>query len=226
MINLKDLIYFKKKALTDEECGIIIQEYHDNPEDPVYEHCPHSMDGVNTWSTFTRQNPRQDQPAFSLIHNTIEKMVQEYHTYTDQFNAFHALRRLSMLHPHMYRIMRYDQGAWIHPHVDHDPGVYGSCTINLNDDYTGGKFAFWHGQHHVELEKGDAMIWPADFYWVHEVEEIESGTRYSVNCFLRNKPQFLPPEVVYDPLLPDKVIETIKDPSKVRVIKKAYETTV
>ena len=93
--------------------------------------------------------------------------------------------------------MKYETGQWIHPHTDHDPHVYGSCTINLNNDYEGGVFAFWGGKHKVELKRGDCMIWPADFLWVHEVEEITRGTRYSVNCFLRNKPQHLPKTVSY-----------------------------
>ena len=127
-----------------------------------------------------------------------------------------------MLHPHMYRIMRYDKGAWIHPHTDHDPGVYGSCTINLNDDYTGGDFSFWHGQHKVKLEKGDAMIWPADYYWVHEVEAITNGTRYSVNCFLCNSPRNLPEDVSYDIAVPAGLLESMQN-SDVRVMEKAYE---
>ena len=31
--------------------------------------------------------------------------------------------------------MKYEIGNKIHPHVDHDPHVYGSCTFNLNEEY-------------------------------------------------------------------------------------------
>ncbi len=47
------------------------------------------------------------------------------------------------------------------------------------------------------------MIWPADYFWVHEVEEIQSGTRYSVNCFIRSTPQSLPETVKYNVPCPD-----------------------
>ena len=188
---LTDLIYIKKGFLNDEQCQTIIDEYHNSPSDPVGEHCPHAFTGDDTWSTFTRTNPRQGSKAFSLIHRSVEKMVIDYQDYLDTFNSFHVMRRVSLMYPHMYRIMKYETGTWIHPHVDHDPHVYGSCTINLNDEYTGGEFAFWGGKHKVKLEKGDAMIWPADYFWVHEVETIESGERYSVNCFLRSIPQEL-----------------------------------
>jgi len=103
-----------------------------------------------------------------------------------------------MLHPHKYRLMKYEKGAWIHPHVDHGDGIYGSCTINLNDDYEGGDFAFWGGKHKVKLGIGDVMIWPADYFWVHQVEEITEGTRYSANTFLCKYPLELPREVRYN----------------------------
>ena len=125
-------------------------------------------------------------------------IINEYHDYLDTFNAFHVARRGSMLHPHKYRLMKYEKGAWIHPHIDHDVTIYGSCTINLNDEYEGGDFAFWGGKHKLKLGLGDVMIWPADFFWVHEVEEITDGTRYSANTFLCSTPKTLPETVRYN----------------------------
>ena len=51
------------------------------------------------------------------------------------------------------------------------------------------------------------MIWPADFFWVHEVKEITSGVRYSVNCFMRDSPQFLPDTVEYDIKAPTELLK-------------------
>ena len=195
---LTDLIYLKRNFLSRDQCDMIINEFETSPDPPEQEHCPQAFTGVDIWSPFTLKSPQYNSASFSLIHETIEKMINDYHDYTDTFDAFHVGRKESMLHPHKYRIMKYEKGAWIHPHVDHDTGVYGSCTINLNTDYEGGTFSFWGGKHKVELGLGDVMIWPADFFWVHEVEEITSGVRYSANTFLCNHPVFLPPEVRYN----------------------------
>ena len=195
---LTDLIYLKRNVLSRDQCDMIINEFETSPDLPEQEHCPQAFTGVDMWSPFTLKSPQYKSASFCLIHETIEKMINDYHDYTDTFDAFHVLRRESMMHPHKYRIMKYNKGAWIHPHIDHDPGVYGSCTINLNTDYEGGTFSFWGGKHKVELGLGDVMIWPADFFWVHEVEEITSGVRYSANTFLCNNPVFLPPEVRYN----------------------------
>jgi hypothetical protein len=193
MINLVELIQHQKNFLTEKECDFLISEYENNPARAGKESCPHAFTGVNTTSSFSLYKLNYGTEAFNIIHNATERMVQSYHNYLDKFNAFHILRKKSMLFPHIYRLMKYEKGASIHPHTDHDPGVYGSCTFNLNEDYTGGMFAFWGGKHKVKLGKGDGMIWPADYFWVHEVETITSGVRYSTNCFLtKNIPSWAP----------------------------------
>ena len=65
----------------------------------------------------------------------------------------------------------------------------GSCTFNLNDTFEGGQFIFFRGKHTVHLEQGDVLIFPADYFWVHQVTPITKGTRYSVNTFLQSIPQ-------------------------------------
>ena len=197
---LTDLIYLKKNYLTKDQCDIIINEFEGTSSPEGTESCFHAFTGVETTSTFTVKTSQVDSESFNIIHQTIENVINDYHDYLDTFNAFHVSRRASMLYPHKYRIMKYAKGAWIHPHVDDDAsGINGSCTINLNSDYEGGTFAFWGGKHKVKLGLGDVMIWPADYsFWVHEVEEITEGTRYSANCFLCERPKMdYPRDVTY-----------------------------
>ena len=47
------------------------------------------------------------------------------------------------------------------------------------------------------------MIWPADYFWVHEVTPITEGSRYSTNSFIRSIDSELPDETntnIYDEL--------------------------
>jgi hypothetical protein len=44
------------------------------------------------------------------------------------------------------------------------------------------------------LEKGDAVIFPANPFFIHEVTEVTEGRRYSVNSFLTSLPH---EDVVY-----------------------------
>lgn len=188
-IKLTDLILHVPGFLTDAQCKVLIEEHRRRGVESQLEHCPEATSGVDTYSSFQAIKLIKGTEAFGIVHDATEEMINRYHRHLDHFGAFHTLRRGSMTYSHMYRLLRYDKGAKIHPHTDHGPFVYGSCTFNLNDDYAGGRFAFFNGAHKVKLGKGDAMIWPADYFWVHEVEEITEGTRYSTNSFLQSIPE-------------------------------------
>jgi len=187
-IELSQLILHKKEFLTSDECHFLVEEYEKRNKEFVLEKCPEANTNIDTFSTFKRIDLRHGTDAFNIVHSATERMINLYHDYLDTFKSFHTQYRETLMYSHMYRLLKYETGAKIHPHTDHDPFVYGSCTFNLNDDYTGGNFSFWNGKHKIKLGKGDALIFPADHFWVHEVEPIESGVRYSTNSFLQKIP--------------------------------------
>jgi hypothetical protein len=84
------------------------------------------------------------------------------------------------------RILKYSAGEQIIDHVDVSPVNRASCTLNLNEEYTGGEFTFFSGKHIETFKTGDAMIFPAEPIWIHGTKPILSGTRYSINCFLKS----------------------------------------
>jgi hypothetical protein len=188
-VNLTELIFKKEKFFNEDECQFLIEEYQKLENTNVLEHCPEASTGIDTTSSFKRVQLLEKTEAFKLVHDATETMINDYMDFLDSFKLFHVHARNTMLYSHMYRLLKYETGAKIHAHTDHDPYVYGSCTFNLNDDYTGGDFAFWRGKHKVHLGKGDALIFPADNFWVHEVQEITSGVRYSTNSFLTCVPE-------------------------------------
>jgi hypothetical protein len=84
------------------------------------------------------------------------------------------------------RILKYSVGEQIIDHLDVNSNIRASCTLNLNEGYTGGEFTFFSGKHIETFRTGDAMIFPAEPIWIHGTEPILSGTRYSINCFLKS----------------------------------------
>jgi hypothetical protein len=217
-IELVDLIYRKKNALTKDEAYFLIEEYQRLDNTHQLEHCPHAITGIDTFSSFKRVELTQGTEAFDLVFKANENLINEYLDYLDGFEMFHTLIRTTMTYSHMYRLLKYEKGAKIHPHTDHSPFIYGSATFNLNDNYTGGDFVFWRGKHRVKLEACEAMIWPADHFWIHEVEEITSGVRYSTNSFLQS---------VADPLREAAMnfVEKKIEQSKLIPIQREYEKT-
>ena len=112
-------------------------------------------------------------------------MVGHYKDYIEKLDYFDTHGLISNLgFSHLYRIIKYGVGQSFHDHTDKSPYVFGSCTLALNDDYEGGEYSFFRGGHKVKLKKGQGMIWPADYFFVHGVDTITAGCKYSVNSFL------------------------------------------
>ncbi len=57
-----------------------------------------------------------------------------------------------------------------------------STTLFLNEptDYEGGEFAFFNREKVYKFEKGDAILFPSNFMFPHEILPVTSGTRYSI----------------------------------------------
>jgi len=187
-IKFIDLIYREKKFLTDEECQFIIDEYEKRSDESCDEHSSDATTLELKASTFKRIVLNPGTESYDLMFRSYEKLVNNYVNYLDSFKAFHNYLKSSMLYSHSYRVLKYSEGESIHQHIDHSPGIYGSATLQLNDNYSGGDFVFFKGRNTIRLEKGEAMIWPADHFWVHEVKPIISGARYSMNTFLCSVP--------------------------------------
>tara|TARA_Y100000004_G_scaffold26128_1_gene26437 strand:- start:1484 stop:2170 length:687 start_codon:yes stop_codon:yes gene_type:complete len=195
-LDITDLILHKKNFLSKKECSNLINYFEQNKSQKAREFCPEASTNIDTWSTFDVINVPCGSKEYKIIASAIEKMINLFHSYTDKFKMFHSARKYNLLYSHQIRLMKYETGAKIHPHSDHDAHIYGSCTFNLNEGYEGGDFAFFRGKKIIKLKQGDALIFPADHYWVHEVKPIKKGVRYSVNCFLQNIPESVKEKLV------------------------------
>ncbi len=189
MFDISKLILHKKNFLSQNECETLINYYETHKNKSEKEHCLEASTNQDTWSTFNKVNIPCGSQVYNIVASAIENIINTYHSYTDKFKMFHSYRKNSLLYSHQIRLMKYEVGNKIHPHVDHSPHVYGSCTFNLNNNYSGGEFCFFRGKKKINLKQGDVLIFPADYHWVHEVRPVTKGIRYSVNCFLLDVPE-------------------------------------
>jgi hypothetical protein len=185
-IKLFDLLLHIPNYMSKRDCETLIK-YHNNSKESSYYENSTTPQGIQKFSTFKcveLKNPKSLE--FAMLRFAVADLVKKYRNYLESFDSFHnsIIRSGAFNYVHKYRILEYTKGASIHQHSDHMPFGYGSCTINLNEDYKGGEFTFFNGKNELNLKQGDAIIFPADQYWVHEVKPIISGTRYSFNCFL------------------------------------------
>lgn len=185
---LTDFIFTKKKLLGKDECEFLINEYNKKIQESEVEQSIEASTNKMAISSFKRIGLQPGSRPWKLVFDATESIINEYHDYLDSFDMFHVGYRTALAFSHQHRILRYGPGESIHPHIDHSPFIYGSCTINLNEDYEGGEFSWFKGKHTIKLSQGEALIFPADFFWVHEVKPVVKGFRYSVNSFLQQIP--------------------------------------
>lgn len=115
--------------------------------------------------------------------------LKEFVKFLEQKKSFNVeLYKKQLRYPHQIRIWKYNVGQSIHPHTDWGNFAHASITLNLNEEYEGGEFAFFNRKHTVKLKRGDAIIFPADCFWVHEILPVTKGSRYSVNSFIWSLP--------------------------------------
>jgi hypothetical protein len=117
-------------------------------------------------------------------------IIKKYEIYLKQHNMFYTLNISSFYnYVHAYRLLEYETSNFIKPHSDFGIGHMASCIINLNNNYSGGELVFFNGQYKVNLDVGDAIIFPADLFWLHEIKPVTEGKRYSFNSFICDIPK-------------------------------------
>lgn len=184
-MDMTNQILHLKNVISQEDCKKLIDEYESRQAKAEKESCMHANTGLDTVSTYTKVDLRPISYTYNLLFNKTEYMINEWVKHLEKFESFHIpLLKIYLKCSHRYRLMKYGPGGWIHPHIDGNPFIYASCTFQLNDEFEGGIFKFWNGKHTIRMSRGDALIFPAGPFWVHEVSNIDSGVRYSCNSFI------------------------------------------
>lgn len=182
MENLKDYIVIFKEAVTHPLCDALLTEFSDEDEwvDTVIGHHGNVNKKIRNASTIAisfphvigkNQNMREklDKYLFASAAEVIQK-------YNDMF-PYARIEEDSG-----YELLRYKEGQFYTQHTDSFKSRPRSvsCSFALNDNYEGGEFAFFKRKLKYKLEKGDAILFPSNFMYPHEIMPVISGTRYSI----------------------------------------------
>lgn len=85
-------------------------------------------------------------------------------------------------------LLKYKESGFLPAHSDH--GISSrvlSALLYLNDDYEGGNIRFPHCNIDMKPEAGSLLFFPSNFVYVHEVDAVTSGTRYSLPNWYHNR---------------------------------------
>jgi len=176
---VKDYILEVRKLIPENYCKKIISYFDEKLEDAT------TIGGSNkkirncTFKSVMTPNSFGQKICSNYIQNKIIECVQEYKKkhkmcYIDKISSCDLLR---------YDHNQYDVGYDYH--VDFSSKTsdrHLSISICLNNSFTGGEFIFdfLDGQVQYPQNTGDAIIFPSNFMFPHQVKKITSGSRYAL----------------------------------------------
>jgi predicted 2-oxoglutarate/Fe(II)-dependent dioxygenase YbiX len=180
MNQLKDYILLVPNVIPSELCDAVLSEYKEcdswvsaniaNGTNLNVRNCQTigiSFDSVIEQNKEVRQ--KIDQNLFSCAANAIKEYRNKFDKCTIEQDSG-------------YDLLKYDVGNFYVIHTDSfkDRPRAVSCSFALNDGYEGGEFAFFNRELVYKLKKGDALMFPSNFMYPHEIMPVTSGTRYSI----------------------------------------------
>jgi predicted 2-oxoglutarate/Fe(II)-dependent dioxygenase YbiX len=115
--------------------------------------------------------------ADAMLFTAVDKARQAYQ---EAFPRFSTARDVG------YDLLRYETGQFYKAHTDRSaqfPRVL-SLSLGLNDDYEGGEFRFFEEDYkegyEFKLLAGQALMFPSNFMYPHQIRPVTRGTRYSM----------------------------------------------
>jgi hypothetical protein len=85
-----------------------------------------------------------------------------------------------------YKLLRYERNGFYRQHID-EAGSTGrilSCSIILNDDFSGGEMEWFDGSLVIKPTRGTVIMFPSGFMFPHAVLPVSDGIRYSAVTWL------------------------------------------
>ena len=182
--DLRDYVQVYQNLLKPETCAKIIEWADQHPD---------ADSGWDGWEVA--------KSAVSNTENEVTKhrkcdftMMNEHRgVCVDQIEQ--AIYHIQQTYPYHHgttahtgiQIMRYGEGHYFEEHIDHYGGAERilSMSIYLNDQYTGGELTFWQDKlQHSNMHTGDAVVFPSNLCFPHEVKPVLLGTRYVIVVWL------------------------------------------
>jgi predicted 2-oxoglutarate/Fe(II)-dependent dioxygenase YbiX len=179
---LEDYIYIVKNALSLNLCDEVLNEFKNSDE---------WQDTLVGGSETAQKNIRNCETIVISYPHVIQKNNEIRHKLDNAIfdGAAKCIQEYNIKFPHCkieedsgYELLKYSEGCFYIQHTDSfkaRPRAV-SCSFILNEDFEGGEFAFFDKELKYKLEKGDAIMFPSNFMYPHEIMPVTQGTRYSI----------------------------------------------
>jgi len=177
--SLADFIVLHEDFLPHDLCDKIMQEYYD--ENFMYDkHHGFGADVRNLHELNISDHELIDS-SNSYVRRLLDRQIYEN---ISKVRDCHCATNVST--DTGYSLRRMDVGNVYKQHTDQGPGTNMriSVSICLSDDYEGGELCFFDRALCFALKKGQALSFPSNYLYPHEVCEVTSGTRFAIVTWL------------------------------------------
>lgn len=184
MHNLIDFIKIYDNVISQDLIDEIMLEYKDSEEwqdsrvgtnGEVKKHFRDVKEIFLSTPDLPEHKKQIDQKLFECFTNLVQKYSQSVPLFAKDYD----------LKDSGYTLLKYEDNGKYTKHTDYRgysilSNREVSCSIILNDGFTGGEFSFWDKDAIYRIKKGSAIMFPSAFMFPHEILPVTKGTRYSV----------------------------------------------
>lgn len=180
--DVSDFILHEKNFVEGGFCSQLVSEYSDSNEwirskvssgeQPTVRNC-FGID-ISTEEIISKNKERRQELD--------DKMFEYVGSIVNLYNIKNPAFRTQCTQDSGYNILKYEIGGFYIQHTDTFKDNPRELTVifNLNDEYEGGELAFFDRKKVYKLGIGDAIVFPSNFMYPHEILPVTSGTRYSM----------------------------------------------
>ena len=172
MISIQQYIKCYENVISEDLCKKIINQNNLN------EFLPAKIDSGKINKHRNCLIKKLDDKFEKQIFKVIGNILNKYHKEFSHFIA--GIKTKDTGYDHLLYLGS-EKGEY-KEHVDHmdiNPRVL-SCSLILNDNYTGGDFSFFKGEYIVKKKKGSAVVFPSNFCFPHAILPVSNGNRHSI----------------------------------------------
>lgn len=181
---LSEFIVVIRKLVPEKECAKMIEACKESPFWKM-SNVGHEVQQIYV----TDSQVKSSDPKFDKLDiDVFQYASRAYRIYIETLSNRRSIKYVpEITEDEGYNFLHYRKGSYFAEHCDDIPGLNRvlALTINLNEDYDGGLFKFFSGEFDIKLGTGDAVMFPSNFMFPHEVTEITRGERHSMVTWFR-----------------------------------------
>lgn len=173
MIRLQDYIKSYDNIIDEELCKNIIKEsFNEFDKASIITPDDYHKDYRKAYTKVLSDEFYKD------LYKIFDKIIKLYSQEFKNFSTGLTLENTGFNHI----LYKGDENGEYKEHVDHidiAPRVV-SCSVILNDDYEGGDFAFFGGEHIIKRKARSAVMFPSNFCYPHAITPVNKGDRHVI----------------------------------------------